>query len=85
MADHNRTVHAFVSQWVQDGSRRLAIVYRQWTLKGGWTRPVDIILAPTGNAGILGAFLDATDHLHIIYEMSNEYGCSRLSFVRADG
>ncbi len=32
LADRNRTVHAFASQWVENEGRRLAIVYRQWTL-----------------------------------------------------
>ena len=67
VADRNRTVHAFASQWINDGSRRLAIVYRKWSLTVGWTRPEDIILAPTGDAQILGAFLDSTDMMHIIF------------------
>jgi hypothetical protein len=67
VADQDRTVHAFVSQWIDDGSRRLAVVYRKWSLSGGWTRPVDIILTPTGDAQILGAFLDPSDRMHIIF------------------
>lgn len=71
VADRNRTVHAFASQWVVNEYRRLAIVYRRWSLSGGWTRPVDIVLAPTGDAQILGAFLDSTEKMHIIF-MSGE-------------
>lgn len=67
VADRNRSVHAFASQWISDVSRRLAVVYRKWSLSGGWTRPVDIILAPTGDAKILGAFLDSSDRMHIIF------------------
>lgn len=67
VADHDRTVHAFASQWVDNAGRRLAIVYRKWSLTGGWTRPVDILLAPTGDAHILGAFLDSADTMHIIF------------------
>jgi hypothetical protein len=67
VADRDRTVHAFASQWINDGSRRLAIVYRKWSLSFGWTKPEDIILAPTGNAQILGAFLDSSDRMHIIF------------------
>jgi len=67
VADQNGTVHAFASQWINDGSRRSAVVYRQWSLLGGWTRPVDVILTPTGNAQILGAFLDSSDKMHIIF------------------
>lgn len=67
VADSNRTVHAFASQSV-DRSGFLAIVYRQWTLRGGWTRPVDIILSPLGgNANILGVYLDSNDVIHVIF------------------
>lgn len=68
LADQNRTVHAFASQWVENEGRRLAIVYRQWTLSGGWTRPVDIILSPIGgDANFLGAYLDSSDTMHVIF------------------
>ena len=63
----NRTVHAFASQWIDDGSRRSAIVYRRWSLAGGWTRPVDVILASSGNATLLGGFLDASGTIHILF------------------
>jgi hypothetical protein len=69
LADQNRTVHAFASQWVDiDDGRRLAIVYRKWSLLGGWTRPVDIILSPIGgDANFLGAYMDSSDMVHIIF------------------
>jgi hypothetical protein len=68
LADRNRTVHAFASQWVNNKGRRLAIVYRKWTLLGGWTRPVDIILSPTdGGANFLGAYIDSSDMIHVIF------------------
>lgn len=68
IADQNRTIHAFASQWVDDNESRLAIVYRQWTLMGGWTRPVDIILSPTsGDANFMGAYLDSSDTMHVIF------------------
>lgn len=68
LADRNRTVHALASQWVENKGRRLAIVYRQWTLMGGWTRPVDVILSPIGgDANFLGAYLDSSDTLHVIF------------------
>lgn len=67
LADQNQTVHAFASQWIDDGGRRQAIVYRKWSLAGGWTRPVDVLLAPTGNAVFLGAFLDAAGLMHVIF------------------
>ena len=68
LADQNRTVHAFASQWVEINGRRLAIVYRQWTLMGGWTRPVDIILSPTGgDANFMSAYMDSSDTIHLIF------------------
>lgn len=68
LADQNRTVHAFASQWVDDGNdRRLAIVYRKWSLAGGWTRPVDVLLAPTGDATFLGAYLDSAGMMHVVF------------------
>jgi hypothetical protein len=80
IADRNRTVHAFTSQWVYADGRNLAIVYRQWTLKGGWTRPVDIILSPIGgNANFVGAFLDASDTFHVIFTATEYF--SRRTFV----
>lgn len=76
VADQNRTVHAFTSQWINDGSRRMAVVYRQWSLSSGWTRPVDIILASAGDAQILGVFLDSLDKMHIIFMVGEAGGTS---------
>lgn len=68
IADRDRTVHAFASQWVENEGRRRAIVYRQWSLLGGWTRPVDIILSPIGgDANFTWAFLDSADTMHLIF------------------
>jgi len=67
LADQNRTVHAFSSQWVGETSRQYAVVYRQWSLLRGWTKPVDILLSPDGEAEIQGAFLDASGIIHVIF------------------
>lgn len=68
LADRNRTVHAFASQWVNNSGQRLAITYRQWSFMGGWTRPIDIILAPTsGDANFMWAYLDSSDVIHVIF------------------
>ena len=67
VVDSAQIVHALTSQWINDGQRRLAIVHREWSLSGGWTKPVDVILAPTRDARFLSAFLDSSDLLHIIY------------------
>ncbi len=71
VADQNRTVHAFASQWVGTFPRQLAIVYRQWSLMGGWTKPVDIILPPIGDAQIQGAYLDSLGIMHVIFWAGN--------------
>ncbi len=85
LAGQNQTVYAFTSQWINDGSRRLAVVYRKWSLAGGWTRPVDILLASTGNATFLGAFLDASDTIHIIFAQGENRNVDiYYSFARAE-
>ena len=85
LADQNRTVHAFASQWIDDGSRRLAIVYRRWSLAGGWTRPVDVILASSGNATLLGGFLDASGTIHILFGEGETRSLNiYYSFAQAD-
>lgn len=67
LTDSDQTVHALTSQWINDGKRRLAVFHRTWRLSGGWTKPVDVILAPTGNARILNAVIDSSDNLHVIF------------------
>ena len=67
VADRNRTVHAFASQRVNNEVFDRAIFYRQWSLAGGWTIPVDILFLPQGDTQIQGAFLDKTGMMHIIF------------------
>lgn len=65
VADQNRTVHAFYSQWT---GNNLAVFYNQWTRTTGWTIPVDILLSPNkGQATVLGAFLDSKSIVHVIF------------------
>jgi hypothetical protein len=69
VADQNRTVHAFSSQWVGENSDTptRVVMYNQWTYEQGWTLPVDIILSPIKEARILDAFLDSKGIIHIIF------------------
>jgi hypothetical protein len=67
VADRNRTVHVFASQWVGNQERQLAILYRQWSLAGGWTKPIDVLLSPVGEARIQGAFIDSSGVAHVIF------------------
>ena len=66
-ADQDRTVHAFANQWVGEANKQLAIVYRQWSLDGGWTNPVDVLLSPVGDARIIGAFLSQDGMMHVAF------------------
>lgn len=70
VADNNGNVHAFASQSA-DGSGVIGIVYRRWSLNGGWTSPVDILLPAAGNAIIQSAFLDADGIFHLVYFNDN--------------
>jgi hypothetical protein len=67
VADQSQTVHAIVSDWVNESDPRLAIVYSQWRLDRGWSMPVDILLPPSGEARVHGVFLDEEGILHLIF------------------
>lgn len=68
IADQNRTVHAFSHQQVGEGEKEIAIIYNQWTLENGWTRPVDILLSPIKHqARLLGATLDEVGIFHLLF------------------
>lgn len=70
VADKDRTVHAFNSQVVRD---TMAIVYREWSVKKGWTDPVDVLLPPKGGlARLQGVYLDDTGVLHVSYFGGND-------------
>ena len=91
IADQNRTVHAFSYQWLSEdeGQAERAIVYNQWTLYGGWTTPVDVVLSPIKqDARLLGAILDQTGMMHVLFfggddTEANVY-YSQAPAVRAD-
>jgi hypothetical protein len=67
VADQNRTVHAFTSEWVGDRDSQLTVMYRTWSLKGGWTELADIILLPTKQAQFKAAFLDQAGMMHVAF------------------
>jgi len=69
VADQNHQVHAFSSQWVGngDGTSFSSLVYNKWTLRDGWTEPIDIILSPSGEARLTSAYLDSDGMVHIVF------------------
>ncbi|MBW7885811.1 MAG: exo-alpha-sialidase [Caldilineaceae bacterium] len=78
VADQNRTVHAFVTQPLDTDEEpgpdsNFAILYRQWTLDGGWTKPNDILLSPLKQqARVKGVFLDPAGIMHLIFYGGDE-------------
>lgn len=72
VADQNRTVHAFVSQWT--GSE-LAVFYNRWTPESSWSRPIDILLSPNSHQAIvIGTFLDSKGMMHVAFFGGNAQG-----------
>jgi hypothetical protein len=70
IADQNRIVHAFSSQWIvnDDNNPFRAVVYNQWSLDQGWTVPTDIILSPDNKeARLTDAYLDKNGIFHVIF------------------
>ena len=70
IADRDRTVHAFSSQWLysEEFPTARAIVYNKWILDQGWTTPIDILLSPFKNdARLLDAYLDQSGMAHVIF------------------
>lgn len=69
VADQNRTVHAFSSQWIgdtSDASNRV-IVYNRWSLEQGWTAPIDIIRSPSKEARLTDVYLDSEGVFHTLF------------------
>ncbi|MBE2224911.1 MAG: hypothetical protein IAF02_25445, partial [Anaerolineae bacterium] len=76
VADQNKTVHAFVSQWVGEETPLKAIVYRQWSANIGWAAPVDILLPPNGETEVYSAFLDKSGTMHLLFRAGEATGSS---------
>jgi hypothetical protein len=69
IADQNRTVHAFSTQWINNPGEApiRTIVYNQWTLENGWTNPLDIILSPNREARLTDVYLDKNGIFHLTF------------------
>lgn len=75
IADQNRVVHAFAyQQLVDDESEKMVgIIYSQWSVKEGWTYPIDVLLSPAKNdARVLSVFLDQNGVVHLIFFAGDE-------------
>lgn len=67
VADRDRYVHAFASQWTGFGLQS-GVVYRKWSLEEGWTTPVDILLSPVGSDAVIqGVFLSSDGLFHLLF------------------
>jgi hypothetical protein len=67
IADENRTVHAFVSQWVGSVDPISAVVYTRWTLEQGWSVPIDVLISPVNEARVTSAYLDKKGVMHLVF------------------
>jgi hypothetical protein len=77
VADGDRNVHAFASQWLGEPGGTMAIVYSRWRRDQGWTYPTDILLAPNSNiARVEGVFMDAQGYIHLAFFGGNDAGAS---------
>ena len=81
LADNNGMVHAFASQRSEEGGP-VGIVYRKWSLEQGWTSPVDILLAPTGDTAVQSAFLDSNGIMHLVF-YGSDFGGSGIYYSNA--
>jgi hypothetical protein len=71
IADQDRTVHAFSSQWLQN---QFVIMYRQWSVERGWTLPVDIILPViTQEARLTSVVLDEEGIFHMVFFSGDDF------------
>lgn len=64
IVDREGRLHLFHSQWVGEV---YTIVYSRWIFGIGWTKPVDILLPPFGQANIMGGFLDDQNIVNLIF------------------
>ena len=83
MADANHTVHALASQRAGDDGEYPAIVYRQWTLDGGWSPLNDILVSPDGEIAITGAYIDTAGMMHLVVFAAGQTLGSSLFYIRA--
>ncbi|MCB0207875.1 MAG: hypothetical protein KDJ52_01015 [Anaerolineae bacterium] len=66
IADQNQTVHVFYGDTFDGAS---VVMYRQWTLENGWTKPLDIYI---GTISITGLLVDENNTLHMTFFKGTE-------------
>lgn len=77
ITDPGGKIHVFHSQWVGD---RFGIVYSTWTVGVGWTKPVDIIVSNSGQSRVVGAFLDDTGGVNVLFWGGDDQGADIYLF-----
>jgi hypothetical protein len=74
LADQNHTIHAFNAQPIDltESRGERAIFYRQWSLAGGWTTPIDIVVDPKhGPLDLVDVYGDASGTVYLLFQMDN--------------
>lgn len=84
VADQNRTVHSFSTQWIKGESNESfrAIVYNRWTLEQGWTTPTDILISPNKEARVTDVHLDQEGVFHVVF-FGGDYTSADIYYTKA--
>lgn len=82
LADSNRNVYAFASQFVGESNPQLAIHFSKWSADIGWSTPVDVILSPTEQARIMAATLEPDGWINLIFFGGDDLAAS-IYFTRS--
>jgi len=74
VADQANTIHAFNSQSVDDsnGNSNRLVMYRQWSVQQGWSRPNDIFALDGMDIELLGLYLDQDYVVHLALHMGGD-------------
>jgi hypothetical protein len=81
-ADQEHRVHAFNSQSLDENEKR-AILYRQWSVEGGWTEPIDVIGNPGNDVELLSLFVDNNFTVHLVMDINGDIYYAKAPLVNA--
>ena len=74
VADRMETVHAFNDQPsdLRNENSQRVVVYRQWNVYRGWTKPNSIVINPDGgDLSLADVFFDRNGNVHLLIQMHN--------------